>query len=187
MTRLIPSAAQTLGPFYNYAFKRGNEHDLTLGGQHGPAITVTGKLYDGEGNARRDFLVEWWQADAGGNYATSRDAPFRGFGRCVTAPDGSYTFKTIKPGAVPFNAAGGGNAWQAPHAAMGIFGPGLMRRIVTRIYFADEDNSECPVLGAVPESRRGLLIAQAEGDGVYRLDIHMNGSDGSAETPFFDD
>ncbi len=187
MTKLVPSAAQTLGPFYNYAFKRENEHDLTNGGQHGPAITVTGKLYDGEGNARRDFLVEWWQADADGNYAKDRDAPFRGFGRCVTAPDGSFTFQTIKPGPVPFDATGGRNAWQAPHAALGIFGPGLMRRIVTRIYFGDEDNSECPVLGAVPEARRGLLVAQPESGGVYRLDIRMNGSDGSAETPFFAD
>ena len=183
MTLLFPSASQTLGPFYNYALKHGNENDLTEGGAHGPAITVSGKLYDGEGNARRDFLMEWWQADAGGNYAASRDATFRGFGRCVTAPDGSFTFKTIKPGAVPFE----GNSWQAPHAALAIFGPGLMRRLVTRVYFADEDNSACPVLGAVPEARRSLLTAQQDGDGVYRLDIRMNGSDGSAETPFFDD
>jgi len=184
---MFPTAAQTLGPFYNYAYKRPNEHCLTMGGKHGPAITVTGMLYDGEGNPRRDFLLEWWQADASGKYAASADAPFRGFGRCLSAPDGSYTFKTIKPGAVPFDAEQGGNRWQAPHAALGIFGPGLMRRIVTRVYFADEDNSACPVLGAVPESRRGLLIAKPEADGVYRLDIHMNGSDGSAETPFFED
>jgi protocatechuate 3,4-dioxygenase, alpha subunit len=184
---MFPTAAQTLGPFYNYAYKRQNEHDLTMGGKHGPAITVTGMLYDGEGNPRRDFLLEWWQADADGKYSASADAPFRGFGRCLSAPDGSYTFKTIKPGAVPFDAEQGGNRWQAPHAALGIFGPGLMRRIVTRVYFADEDNSACPVLGAVPEARRGLLIAKPDADGVYRLDIHMNGSDGSAETPFFED
>ena len=187
MTKLVPSAAQTLGPFYNYAFKRPNEHDLTNGGQHGPAITVTGMLYDGVGAPRRDFLMEWWQADADGNYSTSADAAFRGFGRCVTAPDGSFTFKTVKPGAVPYDASGGGNAWQAPHAAIAIFGPGLMRRLVTRVYFGDEDNSECPVLGAVPEPRRGLLVAEPTGDGLYRLDIHMNGADGSAETPFFAD
>lgn len=184
---MFPTAAQTLGPFYNYAYKRQNEHDLTMGGKHGPAITVTGMLYDGEGNPRRDFLLEWWQADADGKYSASADAPFRGFGRCLSAPDGSYIFKTIKPGAVPFDAEQGGNRWQAPHAALGIFGPGLMRRIVTRVYFADEDNSACPVLGAVPEARRGLLIAKPDADGVYRLDIHMNGSDGSAETPFFED
>ena len=57
MTR--PSAGQTLGPFYNYALMGANEFDLTHGGQHGPAITITGKLYDGEGAARRDFLLEW--------------------------------------------------------------------------------------------------------------------------------
>lgn len=182
MTR--PTAAQTLGPFYNHAFLRPGEHDLTLGGRHGPAITVTGKLYDGEGAARRDFLMEWWQADAAGRYAQSADAPFRGFGRCVTQPDGSFTFVTIKPGAVPFDTDRGGNRWQAPHAALGVFGPGLMRRIVTRVYFADEDNSACPVLGLVPEARRGKLIAVKEGDATYRLNIRMSGE---GETPFFAD
>jgi protocatechuate 3,4-dioxygenase, alpha subunit len=178
-----PTASQTLGPFYNYALLRKGENDLTQGGRHGPAITVSGKLYDGEGRVRRDFLMEWWQADASGTYATGADAPFRGFGRCITAPDGSFSFTTVKPGAVPFE----GNAWQAPHAALAIFGPGLMRRIVTRVYFADEDNSACPVLEAVPESRRALLQATPDGEGVYRIDIRMNGSDGQPETPFFDD
>jgi protocatechuate 3,4-dioxygenase, alpha subunit len=176
MTR--PSAAQTLGPFYNYALMGADEFDLTRGGQHGPAITVTGKLYDGEGAARHDFLLEWWQADAAGQYAASADAPFRGFGRCISQPDGSFAFKTIKPGAVPFE----GNRWQAPHAALGIFGPGLMRRIVTRVYFADEDNNAFPVLSLVPEARRGKLIAVQESDSAYRLDIRMNGE---GETPFF--
>ncbi len=180
MTR--PSAAQTLGPFYNYALMGANEFDLTRGGQHGPAITVSGKLYDGEGSARRDFLLEWWQADAAGQYATNADAPFRGFGRCITKPDGSFTFKTIKPGAVPFDADQGGNRWQAPHAALAIFGPGLMRRIVTRVYFSDEDNGNCPVLSAVPEARRGKLIAAGDGSGAYTLDIRMSGE---GETPFF--
>ena len=176
MTR--PSAGQTLGPFYNYALMGANEFDLTRGGQHGPAITVTGKLYDGEGAARRDFLLEWWQADASGQYATTADAPFRGFGRCITKPDGSFSFKTIKPGAVPFE----GNSWQAPHAALGIFGPGLMRRIVTSVYFADEDNTACPVLNLVPEARRSKLIARGDSAGAYTLDIRMSGE---GETPFF--
>jgi protocatechuate 3,4-dioxygenase alpha subunit len=155
-----------------------NEFDLTRGGQHGPAITITGKLFDGEGAARRDFLLEWWQADASGQYANTADAPFRGFGRCITKPDGSFSFKTIKPGAVPFE----GNSWQAPHASLGIFGPGLMRRIVTRVYFADEDNTACPVLNLVPEARRGKLIARGDSAGAYTLDIRMSGE---GETPFF--
>ena len=183
MSDFFPTASQTLGPFYNGSLMDEGESDLTQGGQHGPAITVTGKIYDGEGDARRDFLLEWWQADASGEYAASADAPFRGFGRCITQPDGSFTFTTVKPGAVPFE----GNSWQAPHAALAIFGPGLMRRLVTRVYFADEDNSTCPVMAAVPEERRSLLAATLGDDGAYHMDIRMNGTDGSAETPFFED
>jgi len=181
---MIPTASQTLGPFYNYLLMRPGENDLTQAGKHAPGITISGTLYDGEGAARRDFLLEWWQADRAGTYADRPDAPFRGFGRCITSPDGRYSFTTIKPGAVPFDAGQGGNRWQAPHAALGIFGPGLMRRVVTRVYFADEDNGACPVLSAVPEDRRPLLLAQPESEGRYRLDISLSGKD---ETPFFQD
>jgi len=57
-----------------------------------------------------------------------------------------------------------------------------MRRIVTRVYFADEDNTACPVLNLVPEARRGKLIARGDSAGAYTLDIRMSGE---GETPFF--
>ena len=60
---------------------------------------------------------------------------------------------------------------------------GLLDRVVTRIYFADEAeaNAEDPVLRALPEDRRGTLVAQPTDDG-YRLDVHLQGD---GETVFF--
>ena len=65
---------------------------------------------------------------------------------------------------------------------------GILNHVFTRIYFADEAaaNARDPVLTAVPQERRGTLIARREigADGtVYRLDIHMQGQH---ETVFFD-
>jgi protocatechuate 3,4-dioxygenase alpha subunit len=60
---------------------------------------------------------------------------------------------------------------------------GLLHRVVTRIYFADEPaaNEADPVLARVPAERRGTLIAEKSEDG-YRFDITLQGLD---ETVFF--
>jgi len=61
---------------------------------------------------------------------------------------------------------------------------GLLDRVVTRIYFADQAaaNAADPVLQAVEPDRRGTLLARPAADG-YELDIHLQGD---AETVFFD-
>ena len=59
---------------------------------------------------------------------------FFGFGRCQTDKQGGFSFVTIKPGRVP----GPGNSLQAPHLLATIFMRGLLRHLVTRVYFADE-------------------------------------------------
>jgi protocatechuate 3,4-dioxygenase alpha subunit len=72
---------------------------------------------------------------------------------------------------------------QAPHVDVSVFARGLLDRVVTRIYFADEDaaNAEDPVLCSLSGDQRQTLIAQPTDDG-YRLDIHLQGE---RETVFF--
>ena len=64
---------------------------------------------------------------------------------------------------------------------------GLLDRVVTRIYFSDEEaaNAADPVLGSVSPDRRDTLIAIAEpgAEGRYRFDIRLQGH---GETVFFD-
>ena len=64
-----------------------------------------------------------------------------------------------------------------------MFARGLLHRVVTRIYFADEEaaNAADPVLAGLDEAARATLIAQREGDG-YRFDVRLQGED---ETVFF--
>ncbi len=60
---------------------------------------------------------------------------------------------------------------------------GLLNRVVTRIYFADEAdaNAADPVLSGLSEAQRATLIAEPA-DGGHRFDIHLQGAD---ETAFF--
>jgi protocatechuate 3,4-dioxygenase alpha subunit len=61
---------------------------------------------------------------------------------------------------------------------------GLLDRVTTRIYFADEEaaNATDPVLSAVPADRRATLLAQPEGEGGYHIDLRIQGP---GETVFF--
>jgi protocatechuate 3,4-dioxygenase alpha subunit len=72
---------------------------------------------------------------------------------------------------------------QAPHIDVSVFARGMLHRVVTRVYFADEPeaNAADPVLATVPVRRRETLLAQPV-DGGYRIDIHLQGQD---ETVFF--
>jgi protocatechuate 3,4-dioxygenase alpha subunit len=155
------------------------------------AVTITGRLYDGAGNIVPDGLIETWQATPDGRFAHPDDPrgpgpggyrDFRGFGRCPTAPDGSYRIVTLKPGPLP---APDGSI-EAPHLDVSVFARGLLDRVVTRMYFPDEPtaNAADPVLSSIQSPRRrSTLIAVAEPEGELRFDIYLQGD---RETVFFD-
>jgi protocatechuate 3,4-dioxygenase alpha subunit len=132
-------------------------------------------------------MLEIWQADHQGRFAHPEDARagqiergFRGFGRVPTDAEGGFRFKTIKPGRVP----GPGGTSQAPHLLVALFARGLLKHLVTRIYFPDETaNDEDPILSLVEPARRGTLIAKPVGVGLVEWNIVLQGAE---ETVFFD-
>ena len=189
--RLIPTSSQTIGPFFREALERPAWSDLTRDGASGAVIRIEGTVLDGEGAPVPDAMLELWQADANGRYAhpedhghVTRDRGFRGFGRACTDADGRYWFQTIVPGSV----AGADGVAQAPHANLTIFARGLLKRLVTRIYFADRasENARDPLLSSIADAEtRATLVAQRtdrpDGAAVYRFDIVLQGA---GETAF---
>lgn len=174
---LVPTASQTVGPFFAIGLPWEDGPFVVPAGTPG-SVRLSGRVFDGAGSPVPDALIEIWQADAAGRFDHPDDPRgavpgFCGFGRCPTAEDGSYSFVTVRPGALP---------GQAPHVNVSVFSRGMVRRLVTRIYFPDCDNSADPVLGLVPLEFRGTLVASAVPDG-YRFDIVLQGPD---ETVFFD-
>ena len=74
---------------------------------------------------------------------------------------------------------------QAPHIMVSVFTRGLLKRVVTRVYFPDEEeaNAADPVLSSIEDPEiRGTLIARDEG-GVLRFDIRLQGE---GQTAFFE-
>jgi protocatechuate 3,4-dioxygenase alpha subunit len=184
------SSSQTIGPYLHIGTDWLITTEMASADVSGERIAIEGRVYDGNGAPVTDALVELWQADAGGNYASAEQAQsvesgFRGFGRTPTDSIGHFRFSTILPGRVP----GPGDTMQAPHIAVTVFARGLLKHLVTRIYFPDAaGNDEDPLLKAVPAERRGTLIAQPlAGKGSYQFDIVLQQSPGGRpETVFFD-
>ncbi len=179
--------SQTVGPYFAIGLPWAEGPHAVDAGTPG-AITITGTIYDGAGAPIPDHLIETWQADPDGRYAdaygyggASDVEGFRGFARYgVEVGDGDYQIVTVKPGRV----AEPGGRLQAPHIAVTLMARGMLNRVVTRIYFGDEEeaNAADPILALVPPERRGTLIATLE-DGGYRFDIRLQGP---GETVFFD-
>ena len=166
MSRHIPTAEMTLGPFFPREFAAG-ANDLAAGA-HGEPIEITGRVVQADGRPLDNVLIEIWQADAEGRFD---DPGFSGWGRAATDANGVYLFKTIKPGAIE---------GRAPHINFLLLYSGLMRQLQTVMYF---DNLGDPVLDAV-ERGRERLVARKDGARRYRFDIRLRGE---GETPFFDD
>ena len=184
---LVPAPSQTSGPFLSIGLLRDHVGPSVLSEDDPRAIRIRGRLLDGNGDPVPDGLIEIWQANAAGRYAheedTRTDIPledgFRGFGRSGTVDDGWFEFVTVKPGRVATPDGG----LQAPHLVVLVFARGLLKQLVTRLYFPDESeaNAADPILSELDETERATLIARTE-EGSLRFDIRLQGE---GETTFF--
>jgi protocatechuate 3,4-dioxygenase, alpha subunit len=174
---MATTPSQTVGPFFSIELPFGDGPYVVPDGTK-DAIWLRGRIVDGAGDPVPDALVESWQADRDGEFGGA----FRGFGRSGTDEEGRWAILTVKPGPVA-SGSGHDETPQAPHVDLAIFARGLLHQVVTRLYFADEEqaNAADPVLGRLDDQARATLVARRV-DGGYELDIHLQGPD---ETTFF--
>jgi protocatechuate 3,4-dioxygenase, alpha subunit len=189
---LQATTSQTIGPYFMIGLRWLVQDNLAAEGASGERVTIKGRVLDGDGVPVPDAFLEVWQANAHGKYAHPEDSQakpvdpkFTGFGRIPTIGDGSFRFTTIKPGPVP-GPDGSEQESQAPHLLVSVFMRGLLRRLVTRVYFPDESlNAIDYILSLVEPERRSTLIAKRIGGhpGALEWNVILQGSN---ETVFFD-
>jgi len=198
LIQLPHTLSELTGPLYGHNPIGETDNDLTR--QHpdepiGERILVAGRVMDEDGRPIPDTLVELWQCNAAGRYRHSLDnhaAPldpnFSGAGRTLTDAEGRYRFVTIKPGAYPWHNHT--NAWRPAHIHFSLFGPCLLTRLVTQMYFPNDPLIPFdPIAQSIPDDReRARLISSfdpqlTEPDWAlgYRFDIVLRGRDA---TPF---
>jgi protocatechuate 3,4-dioxygenase alpha subunit len=157
--RLRETPTQTVGPFFAIMLDWPDGPFAVPEGTEG-AFWLRGTVYDGAGEPVPDAMIELWQAGRAPKFA-----------RCRSDSGGGYGFLTVPPEELP--------GPQAPHIALSVFARGLIDRLVTRVYFAEEPDDV--VFAGVEPAYRDTLIAKRDGDG-YRFDIHLQGEH---ETVFF--
>ncbi len=155
-----PTPSQTVGPFFGFALPFPADHAAVEPGTPG-ALRIEGQLLDGAGEPVPDGLLEAWQGDQ--------------FARCGTDPEGTFRFVVRKPDPGPDG--------QAPHLQVAVFARGLLRHLMTRVYFPDEGpaNAADPALQAVDAGRRHTLVGRDDA-GVLHWDVRLQGEE---ETVFF--
>jgi protocatechuate 3,4-dioxygenase alpha subunit len=177
---LQTTPSQTVGPYFRIGVEALYCDDVAGPEAVGERISVSGTIVDGDGAPVGDAFIEIWQADAEGVYRHTEDSrssdarsAFNGFGRIAMDEQGRFKFTTVKPGRVP----GPDGQLQAPHLAAQIFMRGILKPVLTRIYFGDDmaANEADPVLALVPAARRATLIASRGSDGAYVWHVRMQG------------
>jgi protocatechuate 3,4-dioxygenase alpha subunit len=142
--------SQTVGPFFSFGLCLPEQHHLVDPGR-ADAIRIGGVVLNGENDPVDDAMVEIWDGSA--------------WGRCGTDAEGRYGFVAVKP-------TGTG----APFLTALVFARGLLKPVLTRIYFPGEPlNATEPLLAALTDEERRGLIGEAAGDGEIRFDIHLQG------------
>jgi protocatechuate 3,4-dioxygenase alpha subunit len=184
---MTTTPSQTVGPYFAIGLAKMLLCDIAAPGVTGERITIQGRVLDGDGLPIPDAVLEIWQANSHGRYNHPEDLQkrpvepaFLGWGRIPTDANGSFQFNTIKPGTVP----GPAGTTQAPHLVVAIAMRGLLKHLVTRIYFPDDPANDCdPILRLIEPQRRSTLIARQQPGGVLKWDVVCQGE---AETVFFE-
>lgn len=174
----IPAGSQTVGPYFciglEYLIERTPAITLDTPGN----IEIRGRVLDRDGTPVPDAMLEFWSAAKIADKLAVFPAGFR---RITTDADGTYSVVMERPKTLPPKD----ERVHAPHMLVLVFARGLMRHLISRVYFADEEANESdPVLRAIPEDRRPTLIAQPDESraNVYRWNVILQGA---GETVFF--
>jgi protocatechuate 3,4-dioxygenase beta subunit len=198
LIQLPHTISELSGPVYGHDSIGETDNDLTRqhpGDPLGERVILTGRVLDEDGRAVPHTLIEIWQANAAGRYSHAKDnhrAPldpnFTGAGRTLTNANGEYRFVTVKPGAYPWRNHP--NAWRPAHIHFSLYGPALVTRLVTQMYFpGDPLFYQDPILQSIPDEKaRQRLVSTFDMESTepewalgYRFDIVLRGRE---STPF---
>ncbi len=177
--KFTPYGSQTVGPYFRIGLEYLLDRTPEIANLEA-TIEIHGRVIDRDGNPVPDALLEFWSSDGTlrPNSSIANETGFPdGFRRTPTDDAGSYSVTMTRPAGIPTGDRG------APHMLVLIFARGLLRHLISRVYFEGEPANESdPVLLAVPTERRRTLIARRDGPNKFHWDVVLQGAD---ETVFF--
>lgn len=119
-------------------FRNGPPHSQAT--EPGDKLILQGKILDVQGNPLQGAKVDVWQADRTGAYDIADPAdkenpafPMKFRAHQVTGADGSFEFKTIRPGHYQI----GENQWRTGHIHVKVT-DGQHKDLTTQLYFPED-------------------------------------------------
>ena len=141
-----PTEAQTEGPYYTPDTPRRS--NLVIGGVRGTALLVTGDVVDTQCRPVRGALLDFWQADAEGEYDNQG---YRLRGHQFADARGRYALRTVVPGLYPGRTRHIHVKVQRPHGPI----------LTTQLYFPGEPRNRTDGIF----DRSLLMAVRAAGNG----------------------
>lgn len=180
--KLVSTGSQTVGPFFIIGLDDLIDRVSALEEGSSAWISIHGQVLDRDGAAVPDAMLEFWSpvSESAEAQAGSSETGFpAGFRRVATDSNGNFLVTLPRP----IQTAVSDGRMQAPHLLVLVFARGLMRHLISRLYFSDElANTSDPVLQGVPIERRGTLVARQDSSSSYCWNVILQGQD---ETVFF--
>lgn len=160
------SPEQTEGPFYPVDWGGDADNDLVIvkgeaAKAMGHVTHITGRVMNLRGEGVPGATVEIWQCDARGIYRHPRDnalrrqpdRQFQSRGRAVTTPNGSYSFRTIRPVSYP---------GRTPHIHFKVYPP-AGATLTTQMYvFGEAENERDFLLQELDARQRDSVIIRLD-------------------------
>lgn len=142
---LLRTPSEEIGPMYpvHKLEDRGGDLAKTRDGRQvaGQTLYIRGRVLDLTGQLIAGAHIEVWHADPHGRYPhpsdlnpAEIDPDFTGFGVTTTGADGSFRFRSTKPGPYPTSTPGW---WRPPHIHFQV--TTQWDRLVTQMYFPQEE------------------------------------------------
>lgn len=139
------------GPFYPITPQKDKDADLTqvagkVGIAKGTIIEIYGQVLDTDSNPVEDATIDLWQANSFGKYHHPHDtseAPidehFQSWAIIQSGTAGKFRFKTVMPGAYPYDAKPEDQRTPHIHLKVGKHG---YEPVLTQMYFPEQKQNK---------------------------------------------
>lgn len=170
----IQTEAALLGPFWrDHAPATPNGGSIVRSPTPGPALFVTGRMTDPDGEPLPGVEVDVWHSSPSGFYENQDpdQAQMNLRGRLVTEADGRFRFRTVLPSGYPVPTDGPTgellraqrrHPYRPAHLHVMGYKPGW-RTLITQVFVADDPNLESDVVFGVTRDLVGDYRRHEEG------------------------
>lgn len=164
----IPTTTDILGPYYraNAPFRS----NLVVPGDQGTILNFSGRVTNKDCVPLKDAIVDVWQANTDAVYDSS-SANFNYRGKFQTGADGTYSFRSVKPGWYL-----NGSQYRPAHIHFRVTCPGYTE-LITQLYFEGDPYIANDPWASDPDAEKRIVpVNTVNSEDLAVFDIILDGN-----------